>query len=53
MSKKQTILLAEDDENVRNIAQLLLENFGYEVVSAIDGEDALVDSSDEEDRSSL
>lgn len=42
MPTKQTILLAEDDENVRNIAQLLLDNFGYEVISAIDGEDAVL-----------
>jgi two-component system, cell cycle sensor histidine kinase and response regulator CckA len=41
MPKKQAILLAEDDENVRNIAQLLLDNFGYEVICAIDGEEAV------------
>ncbi|MDD2539443.1 MAG: response regulator [Desulfuromonadaceae bacterium] len=41
MPRKQTILLAEDDENVRNMTLLLLDNFGYEVISAVDGEDAV------------
>ena len=41
MPRKQTILLAEDDENVRNMTLLLLDNFGYEVISAVDGEEAV------------
>ncbi len=38
---KKTILLAEDDESVRNMAMALLQYFGYEVITAIDGEDAI------------
>lgn len=41
MPKKQTILLAEDDERIRYLALMLLVNFGYEVISAVDGEDAV------------
>ncbi len=41
MPINQTILLAEDDENVRNMTLLLLDNFGYEVISAVDGEEAV------------
>jgi two-component system, cell cycle sensor histidine kinase and response regulator CckA len=37
----ETILLAEDDESVRNMALSLLENFGYKVVAAVDGVDAV------------
>ena len=39
---KQTILLAEDDDSVRNMAMALLQHFGYEVIVAIDGEDAVI-----------
>lgn len=35
------ILLAEDDENVRNIARLTLEEAGYRVIVAVNGEDAV------------
>jgi PAS domain S-box-containing protein len=35
-----TILLVEDDESVRNLAQLMLERNGHSVVTATDGEDA-------------
>ncbi|NVN92933.1 MAG: response regulator [Desulfuromonadales bacterium] len=38
---KETILLAEDDESVRNMAVALLQHFGYEVIVAIDGDDAI------------
>ncbi|MDA8429766.1 MAG: response regulator [Geobacteraceae bacterium] len=37
----ETILLAEDDETVRNMALALLESFGYNVIVAVDGEDAV------------
>jgi signal transduction histidine kinase/DNA-binding response OmpR family regulator len=37
----ETILLAEDDESVRSMTQSLLENFGYTVICAVDGEDAV------------
>jgi PAS domain S-box-containing protein len=38
---KGTILLAEDDEEVREFNAGLLREFGYHVVEAIDGKDAL------------
>ncbi|GAM10801.1 blue-light-activated protein [Geobacter sp. OR-1] len=37
----ETILLAEDDETVRNMALSVLRNFGYEVIVSVDGEDAV------------
>ncbi|MDD2733343.1 MAG: response regulator [Desulfuromonadaceae bacterium] len=37
----ETILLAEDEESLRNMSQSLLESFGYTVISAVDGEDAV------------
>ena len=37
----ETILLAEDEENVRDITRLVLEEYGYKVIEAIDGEDAV------------
>lgn len=39
---KETILLAEDDESVRNMAVAILQHFGYEVIEAVDGEDAVI-----------
>jgi CheY-like chemotaxis protein len=38
----ETILLAEDDETVRNMVMSLLGSFGYEVIVAVDGEDAVI-----------
>jgi signal transduction histidine kinase/CheY-like chemotaxis protein len=37
----ETILLAEDEEEVRVIARTFLEEFGYRVIAAVDGEDAV------------
>ena len=37
----ETILLGEDDPQVRHLTRLILEEFGYTVVEAVDGEDAL------------
>ena len=37
----ETILFAEDDVSVRNVTKNLLEEFGYEVIVAVDGEDAV------------
>lgn len=37
----ETILLAEDDQTVRDITVMTLENFGYSVITAVDGEDAV------------
>lgn len=37
----ETLLLAEDDESVRNLVKDVLEEFGYTVITSIDGEDAI------------
>jgi CheY-like chemotaxis protein/two-component sensor histidine kinase len=37
----ETILLAEDDEQVRKLTKKFLSDFGYRVIDAVDGKDAL------------
>ena len=37
----ETVLLAEDDTVVRTLAKCVLEEFGYTVIEAVDGEDAV------------
>jgi len=37
----ETILLAEDNEAVRNLTLSILKEFGYTVITAVDGEDAV------------
>jgi CheY-like chemotaxis protein len=37
----ETILLAEDDKSVRELNTKVLEEFGYKIIAAIDGEDAV------------
>jgi two-component system cell cycle sensor histidine kinase/response regulator CckA len=37
----ETILLAEDDQTVRALAGIFLRDFGYRVIDAVDGTDAL------------
>jgi PAS domain S-box-containing protein len=37
----ETILLAEDDSQVRGLTRELLENYGYRVIEAVDGEEAI------------
>jgi CheY-like chemotaxis protein len=38
---KETILLIEDEDDVRHYIRLLLEHFGYKVLEASDGEEAI------------
>jgi PAS domain S-box-containing protein len=38
----ETILLAEDDESVRSLSKTVLAEFGYTVIEAVDGEDAVI-----------
>ena len=37
----ETILIAEDDADVRKFTKHILEEFGYKVIEAVDGEDAI------------
>ena len=37
----ETVLMAEDDATVRKLSKTLLETFGYKVIEAVDGEDAV------------
>jgi two-component system NtrC family sensor kinase len=37
----ETILLAEDDASARDLTRQILETFGYTVIEAVDGEDAV------------
>lgn len=41
MSDKKTILLVEDDERIRTMANHMLNALGYEVLSAVDGLDGV------------
>ena len=45
--------MAEDDENVRYIAANVLEQYGYAVIQAADGEDAVNKFMDNKDRVKL
>jgi PAS domain S-box-containing protein len=49
----ETILLAEDDKTVREMTLLMLEDFGYAVVTAVDGEDAVKQFGENKDRVEL
>ena len=37
----ETILVAEDDPTVRELTQIVLESYGYHVIPAVDGQDAV------------
>lgn len=37
----ETVLVGEDDATVRKLSKTLLETFGYKVIEAVDGEDAV------------
>jgi len=49
----ETILFAEDDEMLRKMVSSVLEEFGYEVIVAVDGEDAISKFADNKDRIAL
>lgn len=49
----ETILLAEDDEQVRNLTVSVLQEFGYTVITAVDGEDAVKKYLENKDRVQL
>jgi nitrogen-specific signal transduction histidine kinase len=37
----ETVLVAEDDDNLRKLSRTVLAEFGYTVIEAVDGEDAV------------
>jgi DNA-binding response OmpR family regulator len=41
MDKKPTIFVVDDEEEVRNLLKILLEDHGYEVDTAEDGDEAI------------
>jgi PAS domain S-box-containing protein len=49
----ETILVAEDDSSLRILTTIILESFGYSVISAMDGEDAVTKFMENRERISL
>ena len=49
----ETILVAEDDEATRNLDRKILEAYGYRVIEAYDGEDAIAKFKEHQDRIGL
>lgn len=49
----ETILLAEDDEDVKSLTKTVLEEFGYKVIEAADGEEAIRRFIDNKDKIQL
>lgn len=41
VSGSETLLVVEDNQEVRNLNRLVLETFGYRVIEAVDGEEAV------------
>ncbi|MBI5374266.1 MAG: response regulator [Candidatus Schekmanbacteria bacterium] len=46
----ETILVAEDDESLRNLSKAVLTELGYTVIEAVDGEDAVRKFMENKDR---
>ena len=38
----ETIMIAEDNENIRELFSTILQHYGYRVITAVDGEDAVI-----------
>jgi PAS domain S-box-containing protein len=49
----ETVLVAEDDAPIRTLLSIVLESFGYSVVSAVNGEDAVVKFMENRDKIQL
>jgi len=49
----ETILIAEDNEEVRNFTRHVLEGSGYTVIESVDGEDAVTKFEKNKDRVNL
>ena len=50
MAGTETILIAEDDEDIRNFNASFLKELGYRVLTAVDGEDALEKFTEHKDK---
>lgn len=50
---RETILVAENDPSVRKLVKMLLEEYGYTVISAVDGDDAVKKFSENRERIQL
>jgi PAS domain S-box-containing protein len=50
---KETILLAEDDKSVRKLSSTVLQQAGYTVIEAVDGEDAVKKFKEHKDKIQL
>lgn len=50
MTGTETVLIAEDDENIRNLNATFLQELGYRVLTAVDGCDALEKFNEHEDK---
>ncbi|MBI2470170.1 MAG: PAS domain-containing protein [Planctomycetes bacterium] len=49
-SGTETILVAEDDEEVRGLIKIILEGHGYRVIEAVDGKDAVSKFNENKDK---
>jgi PAS domain S-box-containing protein len=49
----ETVLVAEDDASLRQLSRIMLESFGYTVITAVDGEDAISKFMENRERISL
>jgi len=49
----ETILVAEDDASLRKLSRIVLESYGYTVITAEDGEDAITKFMENRERISL
>ncbi|HEX2964349.1 MAG TPA: response regulator, partial [Syntrophorhabdaceae bacterium] len=53
MGGNETVLVAEDDASLRQLTRITLESFGYIVITAEDGEDAIAKYMENRERISL
>jgi two-component system cell cycle sensor histidine kinase/response regulator CckA len=49
----ETVLVAEDDASIRTLLRVVLESFGYSVITAVDGEDSVVKFMENRDKIKL
>ncbi|HXE96387.1 MAG TPA: response regulator [Dongiaceae bacterium] len=49
----ETVLVAEDDASLSELTRIVLESFGYTVISAVDGEDVITKFMENRERISL